>query len=746
MIDVMKNTNNEKLYIRLVEQANANFRSILLANLLNSIIVIFILRNLVSSTKLSIWFVSLVVITTARSIYAHFASTASYSQAIRNGRIYLFGLALTGIVWGMLPIFLFPKSSLAHQIFIAFVVGGMVVGASVTSAVLQKAFLAFSIPALAPLTSRLFFIGTDITNAMGFMLLIFFFCTLLISKQIQTAFIQTIVANLEKEKEIEIREKAENELRKHQENLENTVINRTKELHETNTNLARQIQERKLTERKYQEIFNSTTDAMLILEATTGKILEVNQTMLEMYEYSLEETTNLNIGDLIEGTSPYSQEDLDEKLQAATMHGPQIFEWRAKRKNQKLFWVEIVLKYAEIEGGHYIIAVVRDIEARKIDAENRLKVKKLESIGVLAGGIAHDFNNILTGILGNISLALFDKSIKSETKDILNEANKACVRAKDLTNQLLTFSKGGEPIKKTSSLQEIIRDSASFVLHGGKTFCEFHIPEDLFLVSIDKGQISQVIQNIVLNANHAMPNGGTIRIICENIFSTENVPEPLSPHGKHVKIQIIDTGCGISATHIDQIFDPYFSTKSAGSGLGLAICQSIISKHHGSITASSIQGEGSAFTILLPASSCQQPQKEGITETETTLSVEHQKILVMDDEEIVRNIIKAMLIKMGFDVILAKDGAEAVKVYADSYHSQAPVDLIILDLTIPGGMGGKDAVKKILEINPDAKVVVSSGYSNDPIMARYKEFGFCSAIEKPFMFQYVKKTIIPLLM
>ncbi len=444
----MKPSDDEKLYIRLVGHANAHYKAILFANLINSIIVVIVLRNEVSLSRLVIWLATLVVIVTARAVNSHFFSPGTYAQARREGRIFVLGLALTGLTWGMAALFLFPENSFPHQIFIAFIIGGMVAGASVSSASIHNAFLVFSIPALLPLIGRLFFIGTEITYAMGLMLLVFFVSLLKISWQIYAAYTQTIWADLEKEKEIDIRKNVENKLRIHQEGLENKVANRTKELQEINLDLAEQIQGRKQTERKYQEIFHSTTDAMFIHEASTGKILEVNQAVLDMFGYSDEEIAPLEIGDISAGKPPYSQKEAEEKVRAALTQGPQFFEWRAKKKSKELFWVEVALKHTEFDGKDYIIAVVRDIEARKKAEENLLKVKKLESIGLLAGGIAHDFNNILTAILGSINLALFDKSIKGETQEVLCEAEKATIRAKALTQQLLTFAKGGGTCKR----------------------------------------------------------------------------------------------------------------------------------------------------------------------------------------------------------------------------------------------------------------------------------------------------------
>ena len=386
-----------------------------------------------------------------------------------------------------------------------------------------------------------------------------------------------------------------------------------------------------------------------------------------------------------------------------------------------------------------VVLVFRDVTEQIKTEKELLKVKKLESISVLAGGIAHDFNNILAAILGNINLALFDTDLKGKTKKFLSEAEKASLRARDLTQQLLTFAKGGEPVKESSSLESVIKDSANFVLHGDKVACRYDIPENLWLVDIDKGQISQVVQNIVLNASHAMPNGGTIQIICENIDPLHTESAFLPRDKKFVRVTITDSGIGIPKNVIDKIFDPYFSTKQEGSGLGLAISHSIITKHNGHISVQSTPGVGTTFTIYLPVSAHQQ-EKEKREETIEEGKVK-AKIMVMDDEELIRGVAQSMLSLMGHEVVLVQDGTEALELYREQSDSGEPIDIIIMDLTIPGGMGGKDAVKEILAFDPHAKVIVSSGYSNDPAMANCQEYGFVAAVVKPYQLQELAKVI-----
>ena len=386
----------------------------------------------------------------------------------------------------------------------------------------------------------------------------------------------------------------------------------------------------------------------------------------------------------------------------------------------------------------YLIHMARDITEQKKMEEELLKGRKLEAVGVLAGGIAHDFNNILAAILGNISLALTTTDPKDETYELLVESEKASLRAKDLTRQLLTFSKGGEPVKKIAAIDEIVRDSANFVLRGSKVRCDCLFSKDLSAVEIDSGQISQVIQNIVLNASQAMPTGGIIEIDCINYKCGASDMIPVKP-GNYIKTTIKDNGVGIPKDLLDNIFDPYFTTKQKGSGLGLAITHSIISKHGGSITVDSEPGRGTTFSIYLPASQGrpEPEQKDAIVPSETA----HGRIMIMDDEEMIRNLVHKMLSRRGYEVVSAEDGERATQLYQEAVANGRPIDLIIMDLTIPGGMGGKEAIKEIHKIDPEAKVIVSSGYSNDPVMADFGEYGFCGAMVKPFQMRELMNVV-----
>jgi len=370
----------------------------------------------------------------------------------------------------------------------------------------------------------------------------------------------------------------------------------------------------------------------------------------------------------------------------------------------------------------------KEIEERKRLEDELIRTEKLESLGILAGGIAHDFNNLLTGVLGNISLAKMDTTPENSIYTLLSEAEKASLQAKGLTQQLLTFSKGGEPVKKTVSMKDLITDAANFALRGSNVRCDFDLQRDLYPVDIDEAQMSQVIHNLVINAVQSMQDGGMILVKAENVLETTEAKRPL-PSGKYAKITIHDQGSGIPKEGLQKIFDPYFSTKEKGTGLGLATTYSIIQKHGGYITVESQVGVGTTFFIYLPAS---EKEIQECEKGEKKIPAGAGKILIMEDDQVVREAICAMLIRLGYQVECVENGEEAIKMYQEAMASGRPFDAVIMDLTIPGGMGGKEAVKQLLGLDPKAKVIASSGYSNDPLMANFSEYGFKSVIVKPY--------------
>ncbi|MGD1076111.1 MAG: PAS domain S-box protein, partial [Thermodesulfovibrionales bacterium] len=494
------------------------------------------------------------------------------------------------------------------------------------------------------------------------------------------------------------------------------------------------ITEHKRAEDELMERFRHLTEVAFDGVAVIGEgvFLEVNKPFARMFGYELTEMIGLPVSKLV---APEYQDDVKQKILSAY---EKPYELTGVRKDGRQFPLEACGKSFLSKERTLRIVAIRDITDRKKTEGELLKVLKLESLGVLAGGIAHDFNNILTAIMGNISLAMLYVKPGNELFDRLLEAENASMRARSLTQQLLTFSKGGTPVKKTASIVDLIKESAGFVLRGSHVKCDFILEDKIWPVEVDEGQMSQVIQNLVINADQAMPDGGTISVRVENNVVGSEDSLPLR-EGRYVKIMINDHGIGIPDEYREKIFDPFFTTKQKGSGLGLSTAYSIIKKHDGYITVESEIGSGTTFFIYLPASRKRIAKKQAVGGVPISGA---GKVLFMDDEEMVRNTAGEMLRRIGYTVEFARDGAQLIEVYVKALVSGQPFDAVIMDLTIPGGMGGKETIKKLLEIDPAVKAIVSSGYSNDPVMADYKKHGFVGVIAKPYRIKQLSEQLI----
>ncbi|ABL00216.1 PAS/PAC sensor hybrid histidine kinase [Pelobacter propionicus DSM 2379] len=394
--------------------------------------------------------------------------------------------------------------------------------------------------------------------------------------------------------------------------------------------------------------------------------------------------------------------------------------------------VEMVSVHHTYRGKDAVLAIARDISERMKIQDERVRSQKLESLGLLAGGIAHDFNNILSGILGNISLVCSRLDPDDPLASRLKSCEKATIRATGLTRQLLTFARGGEPVRKVIDPAPLIRESATFVLRGTNVKGDIRMTEGLSCINVDAGQISQVLNNLIINATHSMPGGGVIIISAMNEALHEGNAFNLAP-GDYLRITVQDQGCGIPPENLPKIFDPYFTTKRRGSGLGLASAYAIIRRHGGAIEVSSRVGVGTTFTLRLPA----QPQVHAADRMVGPGNVlcGSGRILVMDDEEIIREVSREILQCAGYCVESCSDGREALQRFQEAKEKSRPFDAIIMDLTIPGGMGGKEAAQLIRAVDPNAVLIVSSGYSNDPVIATYQQHGFNGSVVKPFSFQ-----------
>ncbi|MBW2704032.1 MAG: response regulator, partial [Deltaproteobacteria bacterium] len=365
------------------------------------------------------------------------------------------------------------------------------------------------------------------------------------------------------------------------------------------------------------------------------------------------------------------------------------------------------------------------------------KMQKMESVGILAGGIAHDFNNLLTAILGNISMAERHADPSDRNLKQLSDARKAALRAQDLTHQLLTFSKGGEPVKSTIALNAVIEEASAFATTGSNARCVLKIASDLPAVDADEGQLGQVIQNIVKNAAEAMPTGGEIIIEATSAWVGSDDPMPIQ-EGRYVKISVQDGGTGIPAEHLPRVFEPYFSTKTGGSGLGLAASFSIIKNHDGFIQVDSSEHVDTIFKIYLPVSG-KLPVRE---QKKPRPSICHgRRILVMDDDPLVRDVVREMLMMLGCRVETTEHGVETIERYKEAMDHGLPFDGVILDLTIPGGMGGLKTIKQLKKLDRDVNAIVCSGYANDPVLSNHVEYGFKGVVAKPYDINKIEEAI-----
>jgi PAS domain S-box-containing protein len=483
------------------------------------------------------------------------------------------------------------------------------------------------------------------------------------------------------------------------------------------------------SEERFRRLFETANDGILLLEKSELKIRFANPAITEMLGYSNGELIGKGFKDI--GCAD-NIGNFQEVMQALNKDG--IIHYKdasIQKKTGQVFDTDIYM----VDKARLIQCNIRDITESKKLSEDLSTAQKLEAVGILAGGIAHDFNNILTAIIGNISMAKMHARPEDKISYLLSEAEKASIRAQTLARQLLTFAKGGTPVKETASIKDILKSSSSFMLLGSKCDCEFSIADDLWLAEVDVGQINQVINNLIINANQAMTEGGIIQVAAENLIIENRHGLPVKA-GKYIKITIKDQGVGIAKDHLLKLFNPYFTTKQKGSGLGLATTYSIIQKHDGHITVESQLGVGTTFHVYFPASDKIVSEKE-----EVKLIKGQGRILVMDDEASLQDLVGRMLKNLGYESEFAKDGAEAIQMVKEAKEAEKPYDAVILDLTIPGKMGGKEAIKKLLEIDPELKAIVFSGYSNDPVLANFEEYGFKGMMPKPFDLRTLGKVL-----
>ena len=492
--------------------------------------------------------------------------------------------------------------------------------------------------------------------------------------------------------------------------------------------ISRDITELKKTEEDLKES-ESKNRAILNLQPDLIFIQKKDGTYLDYYtsnEDNLYVSPHQFMGKRIEEVLPgdSGKQFLLHAKKAFITGGVEFYDYTLVVRNQKKHFEARIIPF----GDDRVLSIIRDVTEKKLREQEQLKYSKLESVGLLAGGIAHDFNNIITGVLGNIELAKLEFSGEHSVYKYLERAQKGLQRATSLTKQLLTFARGGDPILGMVNLEKLIKETVLFHLSGSNIKALFELPGTLRRIKADRGQIEQVFSNLTINAKQAMPEGGELHIQARNV-----------PDG-YVEILVKDEGDGIPEEYINKIFDPYFSTKQAGSGLGLTTVYSIINKHNGHIHVVSGTEKGTVFTIRLPAVKTDSVLVQK-NKTEACYTIGNKHILVMDDEEMVRSVMSSLIKALGCSADCVSNGVEAIKKYRKALKDQKPYDLVFMDLTIPGGMGGKETMEKLIALDPDVKAVVTSGYSSDPVMAHFTDYGFRGCMVKPFSLDSLKSIL-----
>ena len=482
----------------------------------------------------------------------------------------------------------------------------------------------------------------------------------------------------------------------------------------------------------FERFLELTGDGVLVVQNET--IMELNRAMADMCGYSIKALIGRSPS-LLTGNGPADLSKL-----AVTIFNDDIATIKdipllLRHHDGSAFQVKVNAARVDYKMVPAVIFLIRDM-SKSTEAENELqRARQLESIAALSGGIAHDYNNLLTVIIGNVSLIQSYVDPQDMVNRLLNEVNEAAIVAKSLTQKLITFSRGGAPLKETTDMAALVRSVTEFSLSGSNIKCQFDIADDLWLVDVDKTQVSQAVHNLVMNAREAMPEGGVITVSAGNVQNIDGVRGPTA--SRWVRLSIIDQGTGIAPEDIDKIFNPYFSTKQRGNqkgtGLGLSICHSIIRNHDGKMAVDSSPGAGTTVNLYLPASMNALPAISAAKPCKITTPIPGcGRILVMDDEEMIINMAGRILARLGYESAFARNGSEAVALYEEALNTEQPFDAVVLDLTVRGGMGGEEAIRHLLNIDPQVKVIVSSGYSDSPVMQDYKQYGFSAAAGKPY--------------
>jgi two-component system cell cycle sensor histidine kinase/response regulator CckA len=508
--------------------------------------------------------------------------------------------------------------------------------------------------------------------------------------------------------------------------------------------LYKHAMERKLKQSEHwlATTISSLNDAIITTDAD-GQITLLNPTAIALTGWSHEDAIGKPLHEILcvldESTRTRDANLLATLLSKPTNHSLDLTGLLVSRMGDEIpiqYHVAPIRDAADQTLGAVI--VFRDVTEQRRREQESLRVQKLESLGLMAGGVAHDFNNLLSVVVNNLTLLKMRLNPQDEVYRRLELLEKSLWRGAELTQQLLTFAKGGAPVRKPTNIAALLHEAADLALSGSAVHPNFRLAQDLWPAEVDVGQMGHALHNLFLNAKEAMPTGGQIEIYAENTHLIAEQNPPLKS-GNYVWIALRDYGAGIAPENLGHVFDPYFTTKPHGSGLGLATVHSIVKRHEGHITVDSAPGVGTTFSIYLPA--VEQPSDQQEPARPETLMTGKGRILLMDDEDLIREATGALLEHLGYTYACASDGAEAVALYREAMTTGQRFDVVILDLTVPGGMGGQEALALLQTMDPAVKAIVSSGYFHDPIVANYQSHGFSGVVSKPYTIEEMSDTL-----
>ncbi len=655
-----------------------------------ALLLAYSVRTVVPLKNIAAWTLMILFIVTGRIVYyARFTRVRNEQFNVTAWKnVYLQMVFASGVLWGLASVLIFPAGDHGLISMFLLMIAGLSAATTVSHSSLRFAPAAWMTPVLLPFAIRCFIEGSEHENVMGILSIIYLVALLGLSLNNHATIISSIALRFE------------------------------------NVKLLGEVRE---SEAGYRNLFNSINDAIYVVDEN-GKLLDVNKGAETMYGCGraamLGKTPDMLAAP---GLSVFA--DVTAAIRKALEGEPQLIEFYGIRSDGTTFPQEVRFVPATYGRNRVVIAVARDITERKRIEAELLRTQKIEAIGALAGGIAHDFNNLLQAAFSYLTVAKRKVDQRDKVLLMLEKADKALQMSVNLTTQLLTFSKGGKPVKKSIVLGSVIENATRFALSGSRSACRFDIGSELWPADADEGQLTQVIHNIAINADQAMPGGGIISVTARNRERGDAHTTRVPGSGQWIEIVVRDTGCGIPEEDLQRIFEPYFTTKKTGSGLGLATSYSIVKNHGGMIEVSSRVNKGSSFTVWLPAGG---PLADSSVRSAQPAAIRKGRILIMDDEEVIRDSVGALLDTLGQEVEYSSDGAAAVHCYRTALSEGSRFDVVLLDATVRGGMGGEEAIRLLKEIDPSVVAVVSSGYSNNALVSNYAEHGFRAFLRKPF--------------